>query len=348
MYDRLLAMHMSTEIRTHERLYREAIPSVVSIYTNSTDTSRGPPRGAGSGFVYDRDHLVTNQHVVAGSQGIEVRFSEDDWRTGHVVGTDVYTDLAVVRIDDLPDYADPLSVTSSDPTPGQPVVALGNPMGLDGTITTGIISGTNRSMRTSTNFTIPDTVQTDAAINPGNSGGPLVTLDNEVVGVNRATGGDNIGFAISPAIVRRVIPDLIEHGTYRHSYLNIRTIDVSPVVAEANRLDETRGVLVVDVSLGPSSGALKGSRRSRSVRGREIPVGGDVIVGLDGREISSHEDLLRYLITNTQPGETIEIDLIRDDQQMTDYVTLAERPRPNATPRSGRNRGRGRGRIPFR
>ena len=338
---------MSSESHTYERLYRETIPSVVSVYTNTANERQGPPRGAGSGFIYDADHIVTNQHVVAGSRTVDARFSENDWRTGRVIGTDAYTDLAVIRVDDLPDYAEPLPVASENPTPGQAVAALGNPMGLDGTITTGIISGTNRSMRTTRNFTIPDTVQTDAPINPGNSGGPLVTLDGTVVGVNRARTGDNIGFAISPIITSRVIPELIERGEYRHSFLNIRTIDVSPTVAEANGLDGSQGVLVVDVSLGPSSAALKSTPRTRMVRGHEVPVGGDVIVGVDGHEIHSHENLLRYLITETQPGDTIEIDLIRDGQRITEHMTLTERPQPDARPRD-RSRSGGNGRIPIR
>lgn len=317
---------------TYERLYRRTIPSVVSIYVPGTTGQR--PTGAGSGFVYDTDgHIVTNQHVVGTTDSVELRFSENDWRTGRVVGADVYTDLAVIRVDNLPAYAESLPLTEERPMPGQRVAALGNPMGLDGTISTGIVSGTNRSTPTGRNFTIPDTVQTDAPINPGNSGGPLVTLDGEVVGVNRARAGDNIGFAISPAIVARVVPDLIDHGTFRHPYLSIQTMDVSPSVAEANGLSEPRGVLVVDVSLGPSSGALKGSHGTRHVRGRDLPVGGDVITAIDGREIHSHEELLSYLITETRPGGTIEIDLFRNGRQMTEHVTLAERPQPSTRSR---------------
>ena len=350
------------EDRTYERLYEEAIPSVVSIYvTAETDGSRsdrggpdgggnpghspdGPRRsGAGSGFVYDGEgHLVTNQHVVSpprrrgrprsrgGAVGrrVDVRFSEGDWRTGEVVGVDPYTDLAVVRVEELPAYADPLPIAASNPAPGRRVAALGNPMGLDGTITKGIVSGTNRSTPSGAGFTIPDAIQTDAAINPGNSGGPLVTTRGEVVGVNRAKQGENIGFAVSPDIVNRVVPELIANGAYRHSYLNVRTVDVSPTVAEANELDEPTGVLVVDVRLGPASGGLRGCRGSRVVRGRDVPVGGDVIVGVDGRPVRSHEELTRYLITETSPDESVSVDLIRDGERLTERVTLAERPRP--------------------
>lgn len=319
---------MSSEPHTYERLYREIVPSVVSIYTNITGDPHGEPQGTGSGFIYDTEHIITNQHVVADPRTVEVRFSEGDWRTGHVAGTDAYTDLAVVRIESLPEDAAALPITAKNPTPGQPVVAFGNPMGLEGTMTTGIVSGVNRSMRTGRNFTIPDTIQTDAPINPGNSGGPLVTLEGTVVGVNRARAGDNIGFAISPAIASRVVPDLIEHGTYRHSFLDIRTVNVSPTVAEANSLDEPRGILVVDVSLGPASGALKESAGSRQVRSREVPVGGDIIVGVDDHEINSHEELMRYLITETRPGESVTVDLVRDGRELTEQITLGERRPP--------------------
>ena len=328
-----------TDNKTYEQLYRETIPSVVSIYVTPNE-GNGPARmGAGSGFVYDNDgsdgHVVTNQHVAGGADEVELRFSDGDWRTGRVVGRDSGTDLAVVAVNDLPTYARPLSVAAQPPQPGQDVAALGNPMGLDGTITTGIVSGTNRSLPTGNGFTIPDTVQTDAAINPGNSGGPLVTLDGEVVGVNRARQGDGIGFAISGAIVSRVVPTLIENGHYRHPFLKISTVDVSPLVAEANGLSEPRGILVVDVRLGPASGALIGCEAVRTLRGREVPVGGDVIVGLDGEAVRSHEELMRHLLIETQPGEQIEVELVRDGRRLTERVVLGERPRISGNGRVG-------------
>lgn len=323
---------------SYERLYREVIPSVVSIYTRPPDAG-GPPRGAGSGFVYDTTHIVTNAHVVDGTDEVEIRFSEGDWRTGEVVGADHYTDLATVYVTDLPEYASRLEIAMESPEPGTEVAALGNPMGLDGTITIGIVSGVNRSMRIGPSTTIPDTVQTDAAINPGNSGGPLVTLDGTVVGVNRARSGDNIGFAISPTITARVVADLVTEGRYRHSYLDIRTVDVSPTVAEANGLQTSRGVLVVDVSLGPASAALIGATDSTIIRGREVPIGGDVIIGVGEFEIDSHEELLRYLMTETRPTEEIEIALIRDGVRHTETITLGERPPPRSRSRAqGRRR----------
>lgn len=339
-----------------ERLYRDVSPSVVSIYVSHD----GPAMGSGSGFVVEGNHVLTNQHVVGHVDDVELRFSDGSWRTGRVVGTEVYTDLAVVHVEDLPETATPLTIAADNPRPGRQVAALGNPLGLDGSITTGIVSGSNRSMPTSNGFAIPDVVQTDAAINPGNSGGPLVgvvgstdtgdaeSVDYEVVGVNRARQGDGIGFAVSPAIVNRVVPVLIEDGEYRHSYLRTRTLDVTPTVAEANRLDGPRGVLVVDVGESEEND-LRGSRYSRTVRGREIPVGGDVILGINGHEVHTHEELMRFLITETNPGEPVDIEVIREGEPTTLSVVLGERPQPKQSDgrrrRRGR-RGRGRGRVP--
>ena len=341
-----------------EALYRDVLPSVVSIYVQ---TPRRPGvGGAGSGFVADGDgRIITNQHVVGTADRVEIRFSRGDWRVADVVGADAYTDLAVVRVEDLPAYAGPLDVATENPAPGRPVAALGNPLGLDGSITAGIVSGSNRSMGTERGFAIPDVVQTDAAINPGNSGGPLVAIVDdgredggngpddgesgsaeaiadryEVVGVNRAKGGDNIGFAVSPEMVGRVVPALIDAGEYRHSYLRIRTLDVTPSVASANDLDEPHGVLVVDVH--PSVPDLLGCDGERRVRGRSVPVGGDVIVGIDGIELASHEQLMRHLIAETSPGESVSLDLRRDGRPLVVEVTLAERPTPGTRPRRPR------------
>ena len=316
---------MSQHAPDYTELYSNAIESVVSIH----DTERAGRGSQGSGFVYDEEgHLVTNHHVVSDADFLEVRFSEGDWATARLVGSDFYTDLAVVAVESVPEYADPLPIASENPVPGQPVAALGNPFGLHGTITAGIVSGIGRSMTTGSGFAIPDAIQTDAAINPGNSGGPLVTPTGEVVGVNRAKQGENIGFALSPAIVNRVVPALIESGSYSHSYLQVRTVDVSPTVAKANGLDEPRGLLVVDVGDGPCSGVLRGCQEV-SVDGKgRVPIGGDVIVGLEGREIRSHEELVSHLIRETVPGQPIGVTVQRDGEIVQLDVTLGSRPTP--------------------
>jgi S1-C subfamily serine protease len=310
----------------YQTLYEATAPSVVSVYR---DPGTG---GVGSGFVYDEGHVLTNEHVVRGADRVEVRYSDDRWTTGAVTGSDAYTDLAVVAVEDRPETAAPLPVAGADalPTPGQPVAAIGNPFGLAGSLTTGVVSGTDRSMSVSGGFAVPDVVQTDAPINPGNSGGPLVaaTEGYPVVGVNRAKSGDNIGFAVSARVVATVVPALVADGRYRHSYLQVRTLDVSPRVATANDLDRPRGVIVVDVREQPGGDRLRGCRRERRVDGTAVPVGGDVIVGVDGHPVRSHEELTRRLLTDTRPGEPVELEVLRRGGTRTLTVVPAERPVP--------------------
>ena len=309
----------------YANLYEEVIDSVVSIRVGTSPANSAQ----GSGFVYDfNGHVITNQHVVTDADEVEVRFSEGDWRRGEVIGTDVYTDLAVIEVEEVPEYAEPMPLADGHPTQGTPVAALGNPLGLEGSITQGIVSGVNRSMRTESDFSIPDTVQTDAGIDRGNSGGPLVTLNGEVVGVNRARQGNTIGFAVSAALVERVVPDLIHTGSTEHAYMGVRTVDVSPSVADANDLEEPRGVLVAETAQGgPSEGVFVESEEVES-NGFPMQVGGDVIVGVEGTSIGSHEELSRYLMLHTEPGQTVDVTVIRDGDRETVQVTLGSRPDP--------------------
>jgi len=301
-----------------ESLYDETITSVVTIQVQS---DRGG--GIGSGFVYDGEgHIVTNQHVVADADAVEVQFDRGEWRTAEVAGTDAFSDLAVLEVDDVPNYVEPLAVQSSQPETGQQVAALGSPLGLQGTITDGIVSGTNRSLpagqRGGPQFTIPNTLQTTAAISPGNSGGPLVDCAGAVVGVNTAGAqvGENIGFAVPSTRVERVVPALIQNGTYTHSFLGISSTDVSPAVAEQADLNVTRGVLVREVISGaPADGAIRS---------------GDVILRIEGRPVASQEDLASALV-QYRPGDTVSMQILRDGERRTVEVTLGERPAPGET-----------------
>lgn len=307
-----------------ESLYDDAITSVVTIQVRSESDGEGEGEGGlGSGFVYDDEgRIVTNQHVVADAERVEVQFDRGQWRTAEVVGTDAYSDLAVLDVDDVPDYAEPLSVESGQPETGQRVAALGSPLGLQGTITDGIISGTNRSLpagqQGGPQFTIPNTVQTTAAINPGNSGGPLVDCAGDVVGVNTAgaRGGENIGFAVPSTRVERVVPELIRNGSYTHSFVGISYADVSPAVAEEADLNVTRGVLVRQVvSDSPADGVLQS---------------GDVILRVEGQPVASQEDLASVLV-RYRPGDTVSMQVLRDGERRQVEVTLGERPDPGET-----------------
>ncbi|MFC6730096.1 S1C family serine protease, partial [Natronoarchaeum mannanilyticum] len=174
------------------------------------------PGGQGSGFAYDEHHVVTNAHVVGTADAVDVQFRDGQWRSGEVVGVDPHSDLAAVALDDLPDGVEPLALAEEPAVVGREVVAIGSPYSLDGTVTTGIVSGVDRSIPAPTGFRIPDGIQTDAAVNPGNSGGPLVSLDGGVLAVINSGGGDNIAFGIAALDARRVVPELIESGNYRH------------------------------------------------------------------------------------------------------------------------------------
>ncbi len=312
----------------YTEVYRETIGSVVSIRT----FDGGGQRSQGSGWVFDDGHVVTNQHVVDGATDFELRFSQGDWRTADIAGADVYSDLAALSVDDVPDYGESLALVEADPPVGTEVVALGNPFGFRESVSAGIVSGVDRSLPGANNFSIPDAIQTDAAVNPGNSGGPLVNLAGDVVGVISSAGGENLGFAISAGLAGRVVPALVSDGQYDHAYMGVSLLPVTPTVAEANDLDRARGVLVVEVVDGePSDGVLQGSE-DEFVDGQQIPTGGDVVVALDGTEVVTLADLSTYLALNTSPGDDMQTTVIRDGEETTVTLTLGERPPPSSSP----------------
>ncbi|WP_424018709.1 S1C family serine protease [Halorientalis pallida] len=321
-------------------VYRQTIDSVVLIRVYADSRGRV---GEGSGFVYDDGrYIVTNEHVVTDTRGailepgtifddIRVQFTDGQWRTAEVVGTDAYSDLAVLEVPDVPASATPLSLIGGEVAIGQPVIAIGNPLGYTGSMTTGVVSGVDRSLPARNNFRIPDAIQTDAPVNPGNSGGPLVTLDGEVAGVINSGGGDNIGFAISAALTSRVVPSLIETGDYQHSFMGVSLTSVTPLIAEAEGLSDADGVYIADVRPdSPSSGVLQGSSGNTTIDGVRVPTGGDVIVSMGGQPIRSQEELSTYLALVTSPGDTIPVEVIRDDRRTTVQLTLGERPAPYA------------------
>ena len=318
-------------------LYENVSPGVVAIFTGA---------GQGSGFVFDADgHVVTNYHVIEGFQTVEVRFTSGYMAYGTVVGTDLDSDLAVVKVDVPAEETHPLALGDSSLLKvGQTVVAIGNPFGLESTMTVGIISALGRTLDSQhstadgTFFSAGDIIQTDAAINPGNSGGPLFNINGEVIGINRAirtfsqnNEGDpvnsGIGFAISGNIVRRVVPVLIETGNYDYPYLGVSSNSSLTLEAiEELELKQFTGAYVTAVVPGgPADQAgVKEGTEPTGIPG--LFAGGDLIIAIDGREVRVFDDLLAYLITNRSPGDTVVLTVLRGEEKMDISVTLDKRP----------------------
>jgi len=308
----------------------------------------------GSGFIYDNSgHIITNYHVVAGSDpnDISITFIDGTVYRARVVGTDQYSDLAVLHVeDDIPaEKLIPLPLAnSSGLLVGQEVVAIGNPFGLSGSMTEGIVSGLNRlipvyqdpfSNVATPAFSIPDVIQTDAAINPGNSGGPLLNMRGEVVGINSAifstTGGfAGVGFAVPSNTIAKIAPVLIERGFFEHPWLGVSGIDMTPEIAEAIGLGEPRGFLVIEVAPGgPADGAgVQGGDTPMQLNGMEIPLGGDVVLAINDRDVRKIDDVLGYLQQATQVGETVTLTVWRDGQIIEIPVTLGARPSLQESP----------------
>lgn len=318
-------------------LYARVNQAVVNVTTFQTENDLLVPTGQGSGFVVDADgNIVTNAHVVHGAEQVEVTFTDGTARIAELVGEDLNSDLAVLRVEQLPENVQPLTFGEMGSLAvGQTVIAIGNPFGLEGTLTRGVISALGRNIPALTPFSIPQSIQTDAAINPGNSGGPLLNLDGEVIGVNAqietgGTGRSNlgVGFAIPVSILRVVIPDLIQNGIHEWAYLGVRGSNLNPILVKAMDLSVDKGAYLVDVlSDGPSARAnLRGARDTVTVDGRQVDIGGDVVIAVDGQGLRSFDDLLIYIALNASPGDTIRLTILRDDNQQDVDVTLVNRP----------------------
>ena len=308
--------------------------------------------GSGSGFVWDkRGHIVTNNHVVEGADKIRVTFVDGLTVTGEVIGADPDSDLAVVKVYLPADQLRPVALADSTQVKvGSLAVAIGQPFGLENTMTVGFVSALGRSMpvesesgmATGPSYTIPDVIQTDAPINPGNSGGVLLNSQGQVIGVTsaiispvRASAG--IGFAVPSAIVQKVVPVLIEKGRYAHSWLGISGTSLNPDLAKAMGLDANqRGALVGEVTAGgPADKAgLKGSDRQVTIDGQNVRVGGDVIVAIDGQPIKTFDDLVSYLVRATSAGQKVTLTVLRGGKEQNVTVTLGERPSRQQTRRT--------------
>jgi 2-alkenal reductase len=317
-------------------LYARANPAVVNITIYGQQGRHVMPLSQGSGFVYDEaGHIVSNAHVVRDAEQVEVTFADGTIQAAQVVGQDPHSDLAVLKVDQLPTVVSPLPLGDmTELAVGQTVVAIGNPFGLEGTLTEGIISALGRTIPALTPFSIPQAIQTDAAINPGNSGGPLLDLHGHVVGVNAqietgstSRSNSGVGFAIPVDIVRRVVPELIENGEYEWAWLGVRGGSVAPTLVEAMDLPVERGAYIAEVvGDGPADRAgLLGADDTVLVNGRPVEVGGDVVTAIDDQPVRSFEDLLIYIALQARPSQEVTFTILRSGKTQHVSVQLGAR-----------------------
>lgn len=342
---------------TFKELFARAKDSVVQV------TVRGTPSpfvnnltlAIGSGFVFDRQgHIVTNNHVIYGGSNVTVTFSNGTIYTAEVVGADIFSDIAVLKVvtneeetaQGVSEGFIPLPLGNSSMLAiGDEVAAIGNPFGLTGSMTTGVVSGLGRLIPIQTTnitttpearaFSIPNIIQTDAAINPGNSGGPLLNMNGEVVGLNTAVLSSGqffsgIGFSIPSDTLRIIVPALIANGTYLHPWVGVAGIDITPEIALALGLEEARGLLVVDITPGSpadKSGIRGGDMPITNITGfEELRLGGDIIMNVDDQRVNKTDDLLSYIETNKQVGDTVTMAILRDGKLIEIDLVLGSRP----------------------
>jgi S1-C subfamily serine protease len=326
-------------------VYGTVSPAVVNITNHSYayDMFRRavPQEGSGSGFVYDVEgHIVTNYHVVENAEELLVTLASGQVYEAEIVGVDPTNDLAVIHIDAGADLPEPVVLGDSDRLQvGQFVLAIGNPFGLEQTLTTGVISALGRVIENSDGGFIGEAIQTDAAINPGNSGGPLLDLQGRVVGVNSqiispSGGSAGIGFAVSANTVQRVTPELIARGYYPHPWLGAQMLTLTPATAGVLRdagmnVPVDAGLLVIEVVEGSAAdeAGIRGGARLARIGRYQIPLDGDIIVAVNGAPISDSQDLTVYLETQTTVGDAVELTIVRDGEEQTVAATLEERPR---------------------
>lgn len=326
----------SSRVLSLSDIFEKTEEGVVSI-TVQKQTELGDVAGAfGSGFVYDtQGHIITNNHVVENANSITVTFVNGKSYKAQIVGTDPFADIAVIQIPIDSSILKPLPLgDSSQLRVGEKVTAIGNPFGLSGSMTAGIVSQMGRLLPSQeSGFSIPDVIQTDAAINPGNSGGPLLNMRAQVIGITTAifsNGGDfsGVGFAVPSKTISKIVPYLIEDGEYKQSWIGITTLDVSPDLAEIMELEHAKGVMVMTVVKdSPADKAgLKGSSQTAMFEKTEYKVGGDIILSIDDKDVRKIEDVLIHLQREKNVGDEINLGILRDGQPMNITVKLEQRP----------------------
>ena len=320
-------------------LFEKSEEGVVKIKVERIGTQgtiQGDVGSVGSGFVYDNlGHIITNTHVVDGANKATVTFLDGSQYDAEIIGKDKFTDIAVIKVTEKPRLLHPLQMGDSSLLQvGEQVAAIGNPFGLSGSMTSGIVSQIGRLLPTqNTGFSIPDVIQTDAAINPGNSGGPLLNLKGEVVGINTAIQSisgefSGIGFAVPSNTVLKVVPTLIEEGKFSHPWIGITGKDIDPDLARVLDLKQAKGFLVITVVDGsPADNAgLKGMSQTQIINGKEYPADGDIIISVDGKEVRKISDILIHLQREKSVGDEMILGILRDGNFMHLTLKLVERP----------------------
>jgi 2-alkenal reductase len=331
-------------------IYRRSSAAVVSIeVVGSLDLDLpedhplmpppGTPLSRGSGFLYDdQGHIITNNHVIENAEELQVTFFDGSSTLARLVGADSGSDLAVIKVDQLPSEAAPLPLGNSDEVAvGQMAIAIGNPFGLQNTMTVGVVSGLGRSLlgpRTGDgNFRIPNIIQSDAAINPGNSGGPLLNTRGEVIGVNTAISSENgifdgVGYAVPSRVVQHIAPALIRDGFYEHPWIGISMTGIDSLLAEQFELPVDEGVLVLRVMANsPADEAgLQPGEEVVTRNGEELAIDGDIITAIDNTPVRDSDDIIGYLQLNTEVGDRLTLTVVRDGETIEVPLILEARP----------------------
>ena len=293
------------------------------------------PVGVGSGFVFDKKgHIITNAHVVEDVTKVVVTFLDGRSYNAEIIGIDTFTDIAVIKVNADLSLLHPLALgDSSNLQVGEPIAAIGNPFGLSGSMTSGIVSQLGRLLPSGAGYSIPDVIQTDAAINPGNSGGPLLNMRGEIVGINTAiqsaTGEfTGVGFAVPSQSLAKIVPKLIQNGEYKHPWIGISGRDIDPDLAKVLNLNDAVGFLVVTVIPdSPASRAgLHGSENIEEIDGVQYTIGGDIILSVDGVEVRKISDILIHLQRAKSVGDEMVLEILRDNRTTNVTIILGERP----------------------
>ena len=330
----LILTNSESKILSLTDIFEKAEPGVVRVNTQRNQTINDVG-GVGSGFVFDkRGHIITNAHVVNDSTKTIVTFLDGRSYNAEIIGIDEYTDIGVIKVNADLKLLQPLSLgDSSNLKVGEPITAIGNPFGLSGSMTSGIISQMGRLLPSGSGYSIPDVIQTDAAINPGNSGGPLLNMRGDIVGINTAiqsTTGEftGVGFAIPSQTVAKIVPTLISEGEYNHPWIGISGRDIDPDMAKVLGLEDALGFLIITVvEDSPAWDAgLIGSDKTIEVEGREYSIGGDIITAVDGIDVRKIDDILIHLQRVKTVGDEMDLEILRDNKTTNVTIVLQERP----------------------